>query len=509
MNYRELAEISQEQNRVLMETIATLNNSLESQRQTIELLTNEISELKSILLKKDAKGEKLVNQLNGLTKITLPKKTERVSYTDNTMKPDTTPAPTPKERGNNGAKRKVYDNLEEIIEEVYPSHPEFIARRDDAKFMFYRDVVRYKFLPPKLIKHIYRCNSYNLNDTVYDAKAPITPFLNSNFDSSVIANLMQQRYIYGLPVERIVRYFSEIGMDIPKQTAHGLLTKGAELLDRLSPVLRDAILSDSYLHFDETYHTVLDKDSKGGSRKGYFWVVLSNKSKLINYFIDEIASRSRSAFTSYLPQSYSGAIQTDGYSSYKVLDGWSYSKVKRLGCIQHCKRKFLEIAQQPIAKEFIDTYNEFYRIRDNHPSDVWIEKSRAVFERLELRLREVERDKEILTNSQLSSAVAYSLNELDSIRNIIESTEYNLDNNSIERPIRYISISRKNSMFCGSIDGARRMALIYSLAVSCRLNNVNSFSYFCDVLNRLATTPPKCSGENLRELLPDRWAQHD
>ncbi len=44
-------------------------------------------------------------------------------------------------RGNNGAKRKVYDNLEQIIEEVEPSHPEFVAAR--AKFISAVDVVRY------------------------------------------------------------------------------------------------------------------------------------------------------------------------------------------------------------------------------------------------------------------------------------------------------------------------------------------------------------------------------
>ncbi len=529
MNYKELAEILQVQVEVLIKTIESLQtsfdaqseilksqqNSLESQQENLESLTqsnaslvSQVEQLKAIILEKDSRNEKLINQLNGLTKIALPKKIEKRRYVDTSLKSaTTTPTPTPKERGNNGAKRKVYDTLEEIIEEVEPTYPEFIEQIEKAKYLFSNDVIRYKFIPPRLIKHIYRCKSYRFNDTIYEGKAPISPFLNSNFDSSVIANLMQQRFIYGLPVERIVRYFTEIGMDIPKQTAHGLIAKGAELLEKLLPVLKKAILSDDYLHFDETYHTVLDKSSNNGSRKGYFWVVLSDKLKLINYFIDEKASRSKSAFTSYLPSTYNGAIQADGYGSYKVLDTWDYKGVTRLGCIQHCKRKFIEIEEELTAKEFIDIYNEFYLIRKDNPKEVWIEKSKEVFKKLERQLREVEKSKELVANSKLSTAVAYSLNELESIKNIIESTDYQLDNNSIERPMRYISISRKNSMFCGSIEGARRMALIYSLAVSCRLNGINSFTYFCDILNKLAIMPPKTPIEKLRNLLPDKWGE--
>ncbi len=159
-------------------------------------------------------------------------------------------------------------------------------------------------------------------------------------------------------------------------------------------------------------------------------------------------------------------MQSDGYSSYKVIEGWDYPGAIRLGCIQHCKRKFIEIEQQQQAKEIIDIYNEFYQIRHSAPKDEWVTRSAEVFERLERRLREIERDRDNLVNAALLGAVAYSLNELESVRNIITSTKYDLDNNAIERPMRYISTSRKSSMFAGSMRGAKRMALIYSLAIS-------------------------------------------
>lgn len=508
MNYKELAEISQAQNKVLMATIESLNSSLTLQGQTIESmsvniqsLTDELVQLRKLLLERDEKAEALVNKLNGLVKIALPKKIEKrkVSVVDKTI-----PAPTPKERGNNGAKRKVYD-LEEVVEDVEPTHSEFTSAISSAVYLFSRDVIRYKYIPPRLIKHIYRCKSYRVGDTVYDGKAPIAPFLNSNFDSSVIANLIQQRFVYGMPVERIVRQYNEMGIDLPKQTAHGLLTKVGDMLDRLNPVLKDAVLSESYIHFDETYHTVLDKSREKGSYKGYFWAALSPKSNLMHFFYAD-GSRGTKVFTDYLPKTYNGAIQTDGYISYKKVEGWDYPKTIRLGCVQHCKRYFFDIETQKEAKEIIDIYNEFYQIRKNSPKEKWIKKSLKVYDKLKKRLREIERSKEVLCNSILSKGITYCLNELESIYNIIVSTEYDLDNNQIERPMRYISISRKNSMFCGSHKGANRMALIYSLAISCRLNNVNTFTYFYDIINCLAELPPNVTNEELRELLPDKWA---
>ena len=509
MNYRELSEIYQQQIKVLMKTIESLrdsarsqNNTIESlhisvdsQSKTIESLTQEISELKKIILEKDKGAEKLVSKLNGVSKIALPKKIERRNYSDKSLAKSAS-APTPKERGNNGAKRKQYHDIEEIIEDVEPTHPEFNA--SNARLISHVDVIRYEYLPQRLIKHVYRCKKYSSNDTVYCGSAPITPFLNSNFDSSVLANMIQLRYVYGMPIERIVRQYAEMGFDIPKQTAHGLLTKAASMLNRLYPILKETVLSDTYIHFDETYHTVLDKTKEKGSRKAYFWSALSSQLKLLHFFYSD-GSRAKEVFTSYLPQEYMGAIQCDGYSTYKVLDGWDYPSAIRLGCVQHCKRKFLEIDSQKEAKEIIDIYNEFYQIRKKHKKDKWIELSLKAYDKLENRLRKLEKAKECLTNSLLSKAVAYAINELSGIYNIISSDKYRLDNNDIERPMRYISWSRKNSMFCGSGKSAERLALIYSLAISCRLNNINSFEYFCDIINRIAQLHPRASKEQLRE----------
>ena len=174
--------------------------------------------------------------------------------------------------------------------------------------------------------------------------------------------------------------------------------------------------------------------------------------------------------------------------------------------MQHCKRKFIEIKQQTRANEIIELYNQFYIIRKNKPIEQWKNLSLKVYKVLEEKLRAIEKAPDTLPNNILRKAAAYCLNELESIYNIIISTDYDLDNNKVERPMRYISISRRNSLFCGSNAGAGRTATLYSLAISCRLNNINTFSYFKDVIQQLAQNQGM-KKEKLRELLPDKWAQ--
>ena len=78
-----------------------------------------------------------------------------------------------------------------------------------------------------------------------------------------------------------------------------------------------------------------------------------------------------------------------------------------------------------------------------------------------------------------------------------------IDNNLSERTLRTVCIGRKNYLFAGSDNGARRAANIYSLVASCKLNDIDPFAYFRDVLSRISTHRM----EKIDELLPSNWKQ--
>jgi hypothetical protein len=70
---------------------------------------------------------------------------------------------------------------------------------------------------------------------------------------------------------------------------------------------------------------------------------------------------------------------------------------------------------------------------------------------------------------------------------------------------RAIAIGRKNYLFAGSDAGGRRVAAMYSLIESAKLNGLNPQHYLADLLARIADH----SARRIAELLPWNWQPLD
>jgi transposase len=77
------------------------------------------------------------------------------------------------------------------------------------------------------------------------------------------------------------------------------------------------------------------------------------------------------------------------------------------------------------------------------------------------------------------------------------------DNNTAERGMRAIAISRKNWLFAGSERGGRSAAFVYTLIETAEPNGVDPQAWLTDVLGRIADHKIT----RLDELLPWRYAQ--
>lgn len=92
---------------------------------------------------------------------------------------------------------------------------------------------------------------------LFEGKTPPSAFLNSSYDGSFIAGLMELRYIQSLPIERIVRYFDDHGFTLNKPTAHKLIERASILFENLYKCIRQTVLEDPYKAADETYYKIL------------------------------------------------------------------------------------------------------------------------------------------------------------------------------------------------------------------------------------------------------------
>lgn len=75
-------------------------------------------------------------------------------------------------------------------------------------------------------------------------------------------------------------------------------------------------------------------------------------------------------------------------------------------------------------------------------------------------------------------------------------------NNAAERALRGIALGRKSWLFAGSDRGGQRAAVMYSLIVSAKMNDVDPQAWLAHVLANIAQHP----SSRLDELLPWNWA---
>jgi hypothetical protein len=75
------------------------------------------------------------------------------------------------------------------------------------------------------------------------------------------------------------------------------------------------------------------------------------------------------------------------------------------------------------------------------------------------------------------------------------------DNNTSERAMRPVAVSRKNWLFAGSERGGRAAAVVFSQVETARLNGIEPYAYLRDVLQRINGHRQ----DRLEELLPMHW----
>ncbi|MER9586522.1 transposase domain-containing protein, partial [Mesorhizobium sp. M0276] len=70
-----------------------------------------------------------------------------------------------------------------------------------------------------------------------------------------------------------------------------------------------------------------------------------------------------------------------------------------------------------------------------------------------------------------------------------------------ERALRGIALGRKSWLFCGSDRGGQRAAVLYSLIVSAKMNDIDPQAWLADILARIAAHP----AHRIDDLLPWNW----
>jgi transposase len=361
------------------------------------------------------------------------------------------------------------------------------------------------YTPAKLFVRKYIRNKYarSNGEGIVIGELPVRPIDKGIAGSGLLSNILVEKFVDHLPLYRQVERFKREGVKIPATTIDSWITQVAGLVEPLYGQLKKLVLAQGYLQVDETPIKVLDhKDKKGKTHQGYHWVYNAPLQNAL--FYDYREGRGREGPVELL-ENFKGYLQTDGYTVYE----WFAKQpgITHVACWAHARRKFEQALDYDaekagyVMKKIQELYAVEREARDAGLSpaqrkELRLDKSLPIMNELGKQIAGM--NKTAIPKSPMGIALNYAIQRWNNLLNYLYDGSLEIDNNWIENAIRPNAIGRKNYLFAGSHEGARRAAMFYSFFGTCKKNNVNPYQWFKKVLVIIPTYP----ANKLADLLP-------
>lgn len=338
------------------------------------------------------------------------------------------------------------------------------------------------------------------HEGVTTAPAPPQAVERSLATEGLLAHVVVSKYVDHLPLYRLERIFGREHLDLSRATLCGWVGDVATALAPIGAELRRQVVAATYLQTDDTSVTILEET---GSRKGRIWTYLDPLAPQVVF--DATPTHERDGPEAFLA-AFRGDLQADAYTGYDGL--YRTGRIRELGCWAHARRGLVEaLPTDTRAARMVALIQELYQVeRAIADETVDLRRARRQEESVPILQRIAAERKALATavlpKSPLGDAVRYLTNQWTALQRFVEDGRFRIDNNGAENQLRAVAVGRKNWLFAGSFEGAKRAALLYSLVQSCTLIDVSPFDYLKDVLLRVATHPQRL----IAQLTPAGWA---
>lgn len=475
----------------------------EDLRLKYHMLQAELRQLKQLIY--GSKSERHIPENNNPSQLNLGIQTEaiadrkvlsslKIEYTRNNT------AATEK-KSNHPGRMKLPPHLERIDIIIEPP-----GDTSGLKLMGDEITEELDYVPGKFIVNRYIRRKYiDQNGKIFMAPMIDRPVHKAIAGPGLQTQVVINKYVDHLPLYRQQQGFARENIHIPYSTLTDMVANTCNLIESIYNVLRTVVIKSNYLHADESPIKVLDKDKKGQTHRGYFWVYHNSIDRMVLFDYQE--GRGREGPVNML-KDFTGHLQTDGYSVYDIFN--KKEDVILLHCMAHARRMFYEALENDKlrAEHALQQIGLLYGIeRKGKALSLTAEELLALRQEEALPiLRELEswmkeQYLQVLPKSSIGKALGYSIQRWSQLMIYAGDAKLNIDNNPVENCIRPVAIGRKNYLFAGSHEAAQRSAMLYSLMGTCKLNGINPFIWLKDVLQKIGNYPV----ENLHELLPQNW----
>jgi len=277
--------------------------------------------------------------------------------------------------------------------------------------------------------------------------------------------------------------------------------------DRVAPIVEELehrVKGAYVISTDATGIKVLEPRSAENIENGTMWCYVGDGTDVIYKYTPTGEGETGPWVFLKGPEGY---VRADAASVFgRVYNGKARSAIE-VACWAHARRRFVDLEETDCRVAYpLQLIARLYRIEHLADARKLSPKDRALLRKTK-SVPVLDKLKHCLANalpneppsSELAKAVRYVLNQWIALTRFIDDGRLLLDNNITERQLRSVAIGRRNYLFAGSHDAARRAAVLYSLTRTCAQHGVPPLPYFTDVLGKLR------DGINPSELIPDRW----
>jgi transposase len=327
------------------------------------------------------------------------------------------------------------------------------------------------------------------------------------FGPGLKTQIIIDKFVDHIPVYRQMQRFERSGIKLSYSTLSDAITSTCKLMVPLQEAFIKQVLACNYLHADETPIKVLDKDKKGTTHRGYYWVYYNSIERLVLF--DYREGRSREGPLEML-DGFTGYLLTDGYNAYDIFE--KNKDIILLNCMAHARRMFNDALDndEPRAAHAMREIQKLYAIERkckeqglsfDEIKTFRTEQSAPILALLGTWMKQ--QYLETTPKSLIGKALGYSIERWIKLSRYTENGMLAIDNNVVENTIRPIALGRKNYLFAGSHEAAKRSAMLYSMMETCKLHGINPHTWLKEVLERL----PSHSINRISELLPHLYQQ--
>jgi transposase len=316
------------------------------------------------------------------------------------------------------------------------------------------------------------------------------PMIPHSFCSpALLAHVVYEKYVKGIPLHRQEKDFISKGIPLSKATLSSWVGIAAQQWGL--PIVQEMhkrLLVLNIIHGDETTVQVLREEGRKPTTVSRMWVYANGKMNDYSIIIFEYQPTRGGEHPAAFLKDFHGYLICDGYDAYNAVTG-----AKRCGCWMHTRRYFVEALpkdksayETSVAAKAVEFCNRIYHeeglLAELTPEERYEQRPVKVKPLLDAFFAWLE-EQNVSGKGKLAKAVNYALNEKKYLCTFLEDGNVPIDNNRAENAIRPFAVGRRNWLFSNTANGAKSSAIWYSILSTAQANGLDAEKYLIDLFS--------------------------